>query len=167
MKIILPHSWEYRFSAQSSIMTPSSSGFTVDRSSSPVASDIRISLDTNVPPSSSAVRSKERGRECRLGLGSGLGLGLGLGCLGDALLCLQLRLCLHLLHHHLLVPVLIVVLRHLLRAMWRLYGRQSPVEPSETIEDETVPSEVFRRQLSTADDPGRDSLGVVEGLPTT
>mgnify|MGYP001161088146 FL=1 len=56
MKIILPHSWEYRFSAQSSIMTPSSSGFTVDRSSSPVASDIRISLDTNVPPSSSAVR---------------------------------------------------------------------------------------------------------------
>jgi len=56
MRVILPYPWEYRFSAQSSIMTPSESGFTVERSSSPVASDIRISLDTNVPPSASAVR---------------------------------------------------------------------------------------------------------------
>ena len=56
MSIILPHPWEYRFSPQSSIMTPTEGGFIVDRSSSPVATNIRISLDTNVPPLASAVR---------------------------------------------------------------------------------------------------------------
>ena len=56
LRVVLPGTWEYRFSAQSAVITTNDEGFTVDRSLVPVSSDIRISLGVNEPPIASALR---------------------------------------------------------------------------------------------------------------
>ena len=56
--VSLPGTWEYRFSAQSSVIIAADNGFTVDRSKVGAVSDIRISLGTNEPPVASAVREQ-------------------------------------------------------------------------------------------------------------
>lgn len=56
LKIILPSSWEYRFSAQSAVISPNEDGFTIDRSIVAAFSDIRVALGINEPPLASAVR---------------------------------------------------------------------------------------------------------------
>ena len=56
LRVILPGTWEYRFSAQSAVITNNDDGFTIDRSLVAAFSDIRISLGINEPPVASALR---------------------------------------------------------------------------------------------------------------
>ena len=56
LRVILPGTWEYRFSAQSAVISNNDDGFTIDRSLVAAFSDIRISLGINEPPVASALR---------------------------------------------------------------------------------------------------------------
>ena len=57
MRVVLPGTWEYRFSAQSAVISSNDDGFTIDRSLVAASSDIRISLGVNEPPIASALRA--------------------------------------------------------------------------------------------------------------
>ena len=56
LQISLPENWEFRYSAMSEIIIGEPNIFVVNRSHSPVASDIRITIGENFPPSLSASR---------------------------------------------------------------------------------------------------------------
>ncbi len=56
LRITLPDQWELRYSAMQSVIEGSPGNFTVFRHQAPVASDIRITLGENMPPSAIAVR---------------------------------------------------------------------------------------------------------------
>ena len=50
LRVSLPEDWEFKFSPMSEIITGSPGAFFVDRSQAPVAYDIRITIDRNMPP---------------------------------------------------------------------------------------------------------------------
>ena len=54
LRVSLPEEWEFKFSPMSEIITGSPGAFFVDRSQAPVAYDIRITIDRNMPPILSA-----------------------------------------------------------------------------------------------------------------
>lgn len=54
LRVSLPEDWEFKFSPMSEIITGSPGAFFVDRSQAPVAYDIRITIDRNMPPILSA-----------------------------------------------------------------------------------------------------------------
>ena len=54
LRVSLPQDWEFKFSPMSEIITGSPGAFFVDRSQAPVAYDIRITIDRNMPPILSA-----------------------------------------------------------------------------------------------------------------
>ena len=54
LRVSLPDDWEFKFSPMSEIITGSPGAFFVDRSQAPVAYDIRITIDRNIPPILSA-----------------------------------------------------------------------------------------------------------------
>ena len=54
LRVSLPENWEFKFSPMSEIITGSPGAFFVDRSQAPVAHDIRITIDRNMPPFLSA-----------------------------------------------------------------------------------------------------------------
>ncbi len=54
LRVSLPENWEFKFSPMSEIITGSPGAFFVDRSQAPVAYDIRITIDRNMPPLLSA-----------------------------------------------------------------------------------------------------------------
>jgi hypothetical protein len=54
LRVSLPEDWEFKFSPMSEIITGSPGAFVVDRSKAPVAYDIRITIDRNMPPILSA-----------------------------------------------------------------------------------------------------------------
>ena len=54
LRVSLPEDWEFKFSPMSDIITGSPGEFFVDRSQAPVAYDIRITIDRNMPPILSA-----------------------------------------------------------------------------------------------------------------
>ena len=54
LRVSLPEDWEFKFSPMSEIITGSPGAFFVDRSQAPVAYDIRITIDRNLPPILSA-----------------------------------------------------------------------------------------------------------------
>jgi len=54
LRVSLPEEWEFKFSPMSEIITGSPGVFFVDRSQAPVAYDIRITIDRNMPPILSA-----------------------------------------------------------------------------------------------------------------
>ena len=54
LRVSLPDDWEFKFSPMSEIITGSPGTFFVDRSQAPVAYDIRITIDRNIPPILSA-----------------------------------------------------------------------------------------------------------------
>ena len=56
LQILLPEKWEFRYSAMSEIINGEPNIFVINRSESPVASDIRITIGENFPPSLSASR---------------------------------------------------------------------------------------------------------------
>ncbi len=56
LQISLPENWEFRYSAMSEIINGEPNIFVINRSESPVASDIRIIIGENFPPSLSASR---------------------------------------------------------------------------------------------------------------
>ena len=56
LRVILPSPWEFRYSAMQSVVEGSPNNFTVFRHQAPVASDIRITLGENYPPSIVASR---------------------------------------------------------------------------------------------------------------
>ena len=56
LQIKLPESWEFRYSAMSEIINGEPNNFVINRSESPVASNIRITIGENFPPSLSASR---------------------------------------------------------------------------------------------------------------
>ena len=56
LQISLPENWEFRYSAMSEIINGEPNIFVINRSESPVASDIRITIGENFPPSLSASR---------------------------------------------------------------------------------------------------------------
>ena len=56
LQITLPENWEFRYSAMSEIINGEPNIFVINRSQSPVASDIRITIGENFPPSLSASR---------------------------------------------------------------------------------------------------------------
>ena len=56
LQISLPENWEFRYSAMSEIIHGEPNIFVINRSESPVASDIRITIGENFPPSLSASR---------------------------------------------------------------------------------------------------------------
>ena len=56
LRVILPGTWEYRFSSQAAVISNNDDGFTIDRSLVAAFSDIRISLGVNEPPVASALR---------------------------------------------------------------------------------------------------------------
>ena len=55
LRVSLPEGWEFKFSPMSEIITGSPRAFVVDRSQAPVAYDIRITIDRNMPPILSAI----------------------------------------------------------------------------------------------------------------
>ena len=55
LMVSLPEGWEFKFSPMSEIITGSPRAFVVDRSQAPVAYDIRITIDRNMPPILSAI----------------------------------------------------------------------------------------------------------------
>jgi len=55
LRVSLPESWEFKFSPMSEIISGSPGAFVVDRSQAPVAYDIRITIDRNMPPILSAI----------------------------------------------------------------------------------------------------------------
>jgi len=55
LRVSLPEGWEFKFSPMSEIITGSPGAFFVDRSQAPVAYDIRITIDRNMPPILSAI----------------------------------------------------------------------------------------------------------------
>ena len=55
LRVSLPEGWEFKFSPMSEIITGSPRAFVVDRSQAPVAYDIRITIDRNMPPVLSAI----------------------------------------------------------------------------------------------------------------
>ena len=55
LRVSLPEGWEFKFSPMSEIITGSPGAFVVDRSQAPVAYDIRITIDRNMPPILSAI----------------------------------------------------------------------------------------------------------------
>ena len=55
LRVSLPENWEFKFSPMSEIITGSPGAFFVDRSQAPVAYDIRITIDRNMPPVLSAI----------------------------------------------------------------------------------------------------------------
>ena len=59
LHISLPENWEFRYSAMSQIIDGEPNNFVVNRSNSPVASNIRITIGENFPPSLSASRYPE------------------------------------------------------------------------------------------------------------
>ena len=59
LHISLPENWEFRYSAMSQIIIGEPNNFVVNRSDSPVASNIRITIGENFPPSLSASRYPE------------------------------------------------------------------------------------------------------------
>ena len=59
LRVSLPENWEFKFSPMSEIITGSPGAFFVDRSQAPVAYDIRITIDRNMPPLLSATRSPQ------------------------------------------------------------------------------------------------------------
>ncbi|GIS50010.1 MAG: hypothetical protein Ct9H90mP24_3020 [Methanobacteriota archaeon] len=54
LRVSLPEDWEFKYSPMSEIITGSPGAFFVDRSQAPVAYDIRITIDRNMPPILSA-----------------------------------------------------------------------------------------------------------------
>ena len=54
LRVSLPEDWEFKFSPISEIIAGSPGAFFVDRSQAPVAYDIRITIDRNMPPILSA-----------------------------------------------------------------------------------------------------------------
>ena len=50
LRVSLPENWEFKYSPMSEIITGSPGAFFVDRSQAPVAYDIRITIDRNMPP---------------------------------------------------------------------------------------------------------------------
>ena len=50
LRVSLPEDWEFKFSPMSEIISGSPGEFVVDRSQAPVAYDIRITIDSNMPP---------------------------------------------------------------------------------------------------------------------
>ena len=56
LQISLPENWEFRYSAMSEIINGEPNIFVINRSESPVASNIRITIGENFPPSLSASR---------------------------------------------------------------------------------------------------------------
>ncbi len=59
LRVSLPENWEFKFSPMSEIITGSPGAFIVDRSQAPVAYDIRITIDRNMPPLLSATSSPQ------------------------------------------------------------------------------------------------------------
>ncbi|MEC7104684.1 MAG: hypothetical protein VXW62_02220, partial [Candidatus Thermoplasmatota archaeon] len=55
LRVSLPKGWEFKFSPMSEIISGSPGAFVVDRSQAPVAYDIRITIDRNMPPVLSAI----------------------------------------------------------------------------------------------------------------
>ena len=55
LRVSLPEGWEFKFSPMSEIISGSPGAFVVDRSQAPVAYDIRITIDRNMPPVLSAI----------------------------------------------------------------------------------------------------------------
>ena len=55
LRVSLPEGWEFKFSPMSEIISGSPGAFVVDRSQAPVAYDIRITIDRNMPPILSAI----------------------------------------------------------------------------------------------------------------
>ena len=56
LRVTLPGDWEFRYSAMLEIIEGSPNDFTVYRQQAPVASDIRITLGQNQPPSALSIR---------------------------------------------------------------------------------------------------------------
>ncbi len=56
LRVELPEDWEFKYSPMSEIISGSPGAFVVNRSQAPVAHDIRITIDRNVPPIISAAR---------------------------------------------------------------------------------------------------------------
>jgi hypothetical protein len=56
LQIELPENWEFRYSAMSEIINGEPNTFVINRSESPVVSNIRITIGENFPPSLSASR---------------------------------------------------------------------------------------------------------------
>lgn len=56
LRVVLPSPWEFRYSAMQSVIEGAPGDFTVFRHQAPVASDIRITLGENSPPSTVGLR---------------------------------------------------------------------------------------------------------------